>query len=66
MNTELQTKALSWFDGLPVEMREDLLHAAGRSYFTFEELIDQYVIWLECKVLIYEERAINDRNNRNQ
>ena len=54
-NVSLQARALSWFDGLAITQREDLLREAGRSYFTFDELIEQYVLWLELRILAYEK-----------
>lgn len=51
----LNSKSLSWFDSLPLEIKEDLLREAGRSYFTFEELAAQYVTWLEARIFKYEK-----------
>ena len=51
----VRAKSLSWFDSQPLMQREALLRDAGRSYFTFEELIDQYVSWLESRVMYWEK-----------
>jgi len=58
----LKTKALSWFDGLTLEQREYLLSRAGRSYFTFGEMIDEYVKYLEMTVLMYNSLHSEDEN----
>ncbi len=55
---ELETvraKSLSWFDSQPLTQKEALLRDAGRSYFTFEELIEQYVFWLEQRLIYWEK-----------
>lgn len=53
--TLAQTKATSWFDALPPMQKEALLRDAGRSYFTFNELVDQYIKWLEERVIYYQK-----------
>lgn len=47
--SRLTTCATSWYDGLSPQRKEALLIKEGRSWFTFDELIEQYVKWLETE-----------------